>query len=165
MKRISILSILAVMLLVFSIGAVSAFGGKFLGMDPESREDMVNAIEAKDFDACNAAKSDRMTEGNFNDRLDRQEAKSDMHDAKSDMRELREDKKQAIEAGDYEAFKLAAKDWPQLSLIQNVDDFELLIQLHQAKMDGDNETVEELRKQLGMFGRSGNPEMSGQFRR
>ena len=51
MKRISILSILAVMLLVFSIGAVSAFGGKFLGMDSESREDMVNAIEAKDFDA------------------------------------------------------------------------------------------------------------------
>ena len=165
MKRISILSILAVMLLVFSIGAVSAYEGKFFGMDPESREDRVNAIEAKDFDARNAAKSDRMTEGNFNDRLDRQEARSAMHEAKSDMRELREDKKQAIEAGDYEAFKLAAKDWPMLSQIENEGDFELLVQLHQAKMDGDDETVEKLREQLGMLGGFGNPEKSGQFGR
>ena len=153
------------MLLVFSIGAVSAFGGKFLGMDSESREDMANAIEAKDFDAWNAAKSDRMTEGNFNDRLDRQEARSAMHEAKSDMRELREDKKQAIEAGNYEDFKVVAENWPQLSLIQNAEDFELLIQLHQAKMDGDDETVEKLREQLGMLGGFGNPEKSGQFGR
>ncbi|MCG7849765.1 MAG: hypothetical protein MIO93_11395, partial [ANME-2 cluster archaeon] len=165
LKRISILSILAVMLLVFSIGAVSAFGGKFLGMDSESREDMMNAIEAKDFDAWNAAKSDRMTEEKFNDRVDRHVARSVMHDAKSDMRELREDKKLAIEAGDYEAFKLAAKDWPMLSQIENEDDFELLVQIHQAKMDGDDETVEKLREQLGMLGGFGKPEMSGQFGR
>jgi len=153
------------MLLVFSIGAVSAFGGKFLGMDSESREDMVNAIEAEDWDAWMAAKSDRMTEGNFKDHVDRQEARSAMHDEKSVMRELREDKKLAIEAGDYEAFLVAAEDWPMLSQIENEADFGILVQLHQAKMDGDDETVEELRVQLDMLGGFGNPEKSGQFRR
>ena len=155
MKRISILSILAVMLLVFSIGAVSAFGGKFLGMDSESREDMVNAIEAKDFDAWNAAKSDRMSEENFNERVAKQEARAE-------MRELRDDKKLAIEAGDYEAFLVAAENWPKLPNIQNEGDFKLLVQLHQAKLDGDYETVEELREQLGLLGGFGMHKMSGQ---
>ncbi len=158
MKRISILSILAVMLLVFSIGAVSAFGGKFLGMDTEDKEDMMNAIEAKNFDAWKEAKSDRMTEEKFNERVER-------HEARAEMRELREDKKQAIEAGDYEAFLVAAEDWPMLSKIQNEGDFELLVQLHQAKMDGDDETVEELREQLGLLGGFGKNKMSGQFGR
>lgn len=158
MKRISILSVLAVMVLVFSIGAVSAFGGNFFGMDPGSREDMVNAIEAKDYNAWREAKSDRMTEEKFNERVAR-------HEARSEMREHREDKIQAIEAGDYEAFKLAAENWPMLSNIQNEGDFELLVQLHQAKQDGDYETVEELREQLGMLGGFGNHKMSGQFGR
>lgn len=146
------------MLLVFSIGAVSAFGGKFIGMDPESREDMVNAIEAKDYNAWKAAKSDRLTEENFNERVAR-------HEARSEMREHREDKIQAIEAGDYEAFKVAAENWPMLSNIQNEGDFELLVQLHQAKQDGDYETVEQLREQLGMLGGFGKHKMSGQFGR
>ncbi len=158
MKRISILSIMAVMLLVFSIGAVSAFGGKFLGMNSENKEDMMNAIEAKNFDAWNAAKSDRMTEEKFNERVAR-------HEARAEMRELREDKKLAIEAGDYEAFLVAAKDWPQLPNIQDKNDFETLVQLHQAKMDGDDETVEELREQLGLLGGFGMHKMSGQFGR
>jgi len=146
------------MLLVFSIGAVSAFGGRFLGMDTESREDMMNAIEAKDYDAWKEANSDRMTEENFNERVAR-------HEARSEMRELREDKIQAIEAEDYEAFKIAAENWPMLSQIENEDDFGLLVQLHQAKMDGDDETVEELREQLGLPGGFGKNKMSGQFGR
>jgi hypothetical protein len=32
-------------------------------------------------------------------------------------------------------------------------------------MDGDDETVEKLREQLGMLGGFGKPEMSGQFGR
>lgn len=158
MKKISILSVLAVMVLIFSIGAASAFRGNFFGMDPENREDMVNAIEAEDYDAWMAAKSDRMTEENFNERVAK-------HEARAEMRELREDKKLAIEAGDYEAFLVAAENWPMLSKIQNEDDFELLVQLHQAKQDGDFETVEELKEQLGMFGGFGKHKMSGQFGR
>ncbi len=145
-------------MLVLSIGAASAYGGKFFGMDPESREDMVNAIEAKDFDAWKAAKEDRMSEENFNERVAK-------HEARAEMRELREDKKLAIEAGDYEAFLVAAENWPMLSNIQNEDDFETLVQLHQAKLDGDFETVEELREQLGLLGGFGMHKMSGQFGR
>ncbi|MBE0523762.1 MAG: hypothetical protein IBX40_05440 [Methanosarcinales archaeon] len=158
MNKISILSVLAVMVLVFSIGAASAFRGNFFGMDPESREDVVNAIEAKDYDAWKAVMSDRLTEENFNERVAK-------HTARAEMRELREAKIQAIEAGDYEAFKVAAENWPMLSKIQNEDDFELLVQLHQAKQDGDYETVEELREQLGMLGGFGQHKMSGQFGR
>ena len=151
---------MAVMLLVFSIGAVSAFGGKFLGMNSENKEDMMNAIEAKDFDAWKAVKEDRMSEENFNERVAKYEARDDMHEARAEMRELREDKKLAIEAGDYEAFKVAAEHWPMLSNIQNEDDFGKLVQLHQAKMDGDDERVEELREQLNMFGGLGKKTMS-----
>lgn len=145
-------------MLVLSIGAASAYGGKFFGMDSESREDMVNAIEAKNFDDWKAAKEDRMSEENFNERVAK-------HEARAEMRELREDKKLAIEAGDYEAFKVAAKNWPILPNIQNEDDFETLVELHQAKLDGDYETVEELREELGLLGGFGMHKMSGQFGR
>ena len=144
------------MVLVFSIGAASAFGGNFFGMDSESRENMVNAIESKDYDSWKEAKSDRLTEENFNEREER-------HEARSEMRELREDKIRAIEAGDYEAFKVAAENWPMLSKIQDEGDFEILSRLHQAKLDGDYETVEELREQLGLLGGFGKHKMSGHF--
>ena len=146
------------MVLVFSIGSASAFGGNFFGMDSESRENMVNAIESKDYDSWREAKSDRLTEEKFNERVAR-------HEAMSEMRELREDRKQAIEAGDYEAFKVAAENWPMLSKIQDEGDFEILSQLHQAKLDGDYETVEELREQLGLLGGFGKHKMSGHFGR
>ena len=145
-------------MLVLSIGAASAYGGKFFGMDSESREDMVNAIEAKNFDDWKAAKEDRMSEENFNERVAK-------HEARAEMRELREDKKLAIEAGDYEAFLVAAENWPKLPNIQNEDDFETLVELHQAKLDGDYETVEELREELGLLGGFGMHKMSGQFGR
>lgn len=131
----------------------------------ESREDILNAIEAKDYNAWKAAMSDRLTEVNFNVRVDRHEARSAMHDAKSVMRDQREVKIQAIEAGDYDAFKLAAENWPMLSNIQNEEDFEILVQLHQAKQDGDYETVKELREELGMLGEFGQHEILGQFGR
>ncbi len=157
MKRTKFFGVLALMIIVASLGTVSAFGGNFFGMDPE-REDIVNAVEANDYEAWKEAMSNRLTEEKFNERVAR-------HEARSEMREHREDKIQAIEAGDYEAFKVAAEDWPMLSNIQNEDDFELLVQLHQAKQDGDYETVEELREQLGMLGGFGNHKMSGQFGR
>ena len=159
MKRISILSVLAVMVLVFSIGAASAFRGNFFGMDPdESREEIVNAIEAKDYNGWKTAMSDRLTEENFNELVER-------HEARSEMREQREVKIQAIEAGDYEAFKVAAENWPMLSNIQDEGDFELLVQLHQAKQDGDYETVKELSEQLDLSGRFGQHKILGQFGR
>ena len=156
MKRTKFFGVLALMIIVASLGTVSAFGGNFFGMDPGSREDMVNAIEINNYNAWKAAKSDRLTEENFNGCVER-------HEARSVMREHKEDRRQAIEAGDYKAFKVAAENWPVLSIIQNEDDFLTLVQLHQAKLDGDYETVEELREQLGLPGRFGKHNMPGQF--
>ena len=155
MKRTKFFGVLALMIIVASLGTVSAFGGNFFGMDPGSREDMVNAIEINNYNAWKAAKSDRLTEENFNGCVER-------HEARSVMREHKEDRRQAIEAGDYKAFKVAAENWPVLSIIQNEDDFETLVQLHQAKLDGDYETVNELREQLGLPGGSGKHNMPGE---
>ena len=154
MKRTKFFGVLALMIILASLGTVSAFGGNFFRMDPESREDMVNAIEANDYNAWKAAKSDQLTEENFNKRVER-------HEARAEMRELREDKKLAIEAGDYEAFLVAAENWPKLPNIQNEGDFKLLVELHQAKLDGDYDKVEELREELGLLGGFGKHKMSG----
>jgi hypothetical protein len=122
---------------------VSTIGGKIIGMAPESREDIINAIEAKDYDAWKAAVSDRLTEDNFNTLVER-------HEAMSEQREQRDDVMEAIEAGDYAAFQVAADNTPIISRIQDEDDFEILVQLHQAKQDGDYEKVRELSEQLGL---------------
>ncbi|HUV82147.1 MAG TPA: hypothetical protein VMW53_03585, partial [archaeon] len=63
------------------------------------------------------------------------------------------------------AFKVAAENWPMLSNIQDEGDFELLVQLHQAKQDGDYETVKELSEQLDLSGRFGQHKILGQFGR
>jgi hypothetical protein len=44
MKNKSIYSLLALIMLVASLGVAQAFGGKFFGMDSESRDAMVNVI-------------------------------------------------------------------------------------------------------------------------
>ena len=155
MKRTKFFGVLALMIILAALGTASAYRGNFFEMDPESREKMVNAIEANDYEAWKEVMSNQLTEENFNDCVER-------HEARSEMREHREDKIQAIEAGDYEAFKIAVKNWPMFLNIQNEDDFKLLVELHQAKLDGDYETVVELREQLGLLGGFGKHTMLGQ---
>ncbi|MBC2697235.1 MAG: hypothetical protein HF976_14355 [ANME-2 cluster archaeon] len=155
MKRTKFFGVLALMIILAALGTASAYRGNVFGMDSESREDIVNAIETNNYQAWKEVMSNQLTEENFNDCVER-------HEARSEMREHREDKRQAIEAGDYKAFKVAAENLPVLSNIQNEDDFEMLVQLHQAKLDGDYETVAELREQLGLPGRFGEHKMSGQ---
>ncbi len=156
MKRTKFFGVLALMIIVAALGTASAYGGNLFGMDPESREDIVNAVEANNYQAWKEAMSNQLTEENFNECVGR-------HEARSDMREHREDKIQAIEAGDYEAFLVAAENWPMLSNIQNEGDFQILVQLHQARLDGDYETGAELREQLGLLGGFGKHTMSGHF--
>lgn len=158
MKRTRFFSVLALMIILAALGTASAFRGNLFGMDSESSEDIVNAIEANNYQAWKEVMSNQLTEENFNDCVER-------HEARSEMREHREDKRQAIETGDYKAFKVAAENWPVLSNIQNEDDFLILVQLHQAKLDGDYETVAELREQLGLLGGFGKHTMPGQFGR
>ncbi len=155
MKRTKFFGVLALMIILAALGTASAYRGNFIGMDPGSREDIVNAIEANNYQAWKEVMSNQLTEENFNDCVER-------HEARSEMREHREDKRQAIEAGNYGAFLVAAENWPKLPNIQDESDFKLLVELHQAKLDGDYDTVNELREQLGLPVRFGEHKMSGQ---
>jgi len=155
MKRTRFFSVLALMIIFAALGTASAYRGNLSGMNSESRENIVNAIETNNYQAWNEAMSNRLTEENFNKCVER-------HEARSEMREHREYKRQAIEAGDYGAFLVAAENWPKLPNIQDEGDFKLLVEIHKAKLDGDYDTVNELREQLGLPGRFGEHKMSGQ---
>jgi len=156
MKRTKFFGVLALVIIMAVLGTASAFGGNFFGMDPGNREDIVNAIEANDYEVWKEAMSDQLTKENFQMLVER-------HEQMSGMREQREAMKLAIEAEDYEAFTVAAENWPMLSNIKDVGDFEILVRLHQAKLDRDYETVEKLREQLGLPGGFGEHKMPGQF--
>ena len=49
MKRTRFFSVLALMIILAALGTASAFGGNIFGMDSESSEDIVNAIEANNY--------------------------------------------------------------------------------------------------------------------
>ncbi len=66
MNNKTILGILAIMIVVASIGSVSAFGGRFFGMNPKSQNNITNAIKANDYTAWKEAMSAQLTQENFN---------------------------------------------------------------------------------------------------
>ena len=156
MKRTKFFGVLALVIIIAALGTASAFGGNLFRMDPGNREDIVNAIEANDYEVWKETMSDQLTKENFQMLVER-------HEQMSGMREQREAMKLAIEAEDYEAFQVAAENWPMSLDIQDEGDFEILVRLHQAKLDRDYETVEKLREQLGLPGGFGEHKMPGQF--
>ena len=158
MKRTKFFGVLALVIIIAALGTASAFGGNLFRMDPGNREDIVNAIEANDYEVWKETMSDQLTKENFQMLVER-------HEQMSGMREQREDMKLAIEAEDYEAFQVAAENWPMSLDIQDEGDFEILVRLHQAKLDGDYETVDELREQLGLLDGFGKHKMPGHFGR
>lgn len=65
------------------------------------------------------------------------------HEAKKAMRD-------AIEAEDYDAFMEAVADSPIAEFIQNEADFELFVEAHNLRHDGEHEAAEELLAELGI---------------
>lgn len=96
---------LAITIVVASIGSVAAYGGKFPGIDPQSRDKITNAIKANDYNAWKDAMSAQLTE----------------------------------------------------------DEFKILVQLHQAKQEGNYTKVRELSEQLGLPGGFGKHKIFGHF--
>lgn len=146
MKRKSILGLLALMILIGSLGAAQAFGGNFFGMNSETRDTIINAIKSKDYSAWKEAMETQLTEENFNKLVER-------HEAMSERQAQREAMEKAVQEGDYEAWKKASEN---LSVTQykilDENDFKILVQLHQAKQDGNYTKVKELSEQLGLPG-------------
>jgi len=131
MNRKTIFGVLAIFVVIASIATVSAFAGKFSGMDQQGRANMFETREgmSPERPACN------------------------------------EQIVQAIENGDYEAWKKAAVNSPMITKILNEDDFKILVQLHQAKQDGDYTKVKELSEHLGLPCGSGRHNMPGNYGR
>ena len=148
MKRI-IFGTLALMVVVASIGSISAFGGKFFGIDSESREKIAEAIETNDYNAWKEAMSAQLTEENFNMLVKR-------HKAIYEERAQRETMEQALEEGDYEAWKEAVGNQSVThDKILDEDDFERLVQLHQARQDRECEPMGNLTEKPGFPGGHG----------
>ncbi|MFA4934986.1 MAG: hypothetical protein WC568_04030 [Candidatus Methanoperedens sp.] len=173
MNRKRIFGLLAIFIVVSSIATVSAFQGKFSGMDTADRGEILNAIKAKDFNAWKELISARLTEENFNKLVERHVAMSQRHENMSEKRgamssergAFNEQMNKAIKEGNYEAWKEAAANSPMIFKINNEGDFKILIQLHQAKQDGDYAKVKELSEQLGLPVGSGKHKMFGHFGR
>ena len=74
---------------------------------------------------------------------------------------------QAIKDGNYDAWKTAALNSksPLVSKITTEDQFKILVQLNQAKQDGNYTKVNELSQQLGLPAGNGKHKMSGHFGR
>lgn len=173
MNKKTIFGALAIFIVIASIAGVSAFQGKFPGMDQQGRANMINSIKANDFNTWKEMMSARLTQENFNKLVERQTLMSQRHENMSGIRggmssgtpACNEEMVQAIENGDYEAWKVAAVNSPMISKIQNEDDFKILVQLHQAKQDGNYTQVKELGEQLGLPSGPAKHRMSGNFGR
>jgi hypothetical protein len=182
MNRKNILGMLAITIIVAAIGSVAALGGNFPGIDSQSRANITNAIKANDFNAWQAAMSAQLTQDNFNNLVQRYQNMSQKHGNMSQWRGNMSKMqgtmyagRQALNAGMIQAIKdNSYTEWtaavvnstsPLVSKITNVDQFNTLVQLYQAKQDGNNTQVMALSQQLGLPAGSGKPKMSGNFGR
>ena len=57
--------------------------------------------------------------------------------------------KEIMDAGDYNLFVEQAPD-RMLEIIDSVEDFETLLEAHNARMNGDHDTARELHEELGL---------------
>ncbi len=163
MNNKTILGILAILIVVVTIGSVSAFGGKFFGMNPETQNNIANAIKTNNYTAWKDAMSAQLTQENFNKLVQRMQTMSQRHGNMSEKLALNQEMNQAIKDGNYNAWKTAAQkaNSSMISKIDTQDKFNTLVQLYQAKQDGNSTKVKELSAQLGLTGGFGKHMMSG----
>ncbi len=175
MNRKKAFGLLAIMVVVASIGSVAAFGGKFSVIDPQGRDEILNAIKANDYNAWKEAISSQLTEENFNKTVQEYKAMSQRHGNMSEKKgtqfsgrqSLNAEMIQAIKNGNYNAWKTAVVNStsPLVSKITTEDQFKILVQLYQAKQDGNYTKVKELSQQLGLPAGNGRHKMPGHFGR
>jgi hypothetical protein len=182
MNRKKILGILAITIVVAAIGSVAALGGKFSGFDPQIGNNITNAIKANDYNAWKSAMSALLTQDNFNKLVQRYQTMSQRrgnmsqwHGNMSKIQVPMFSGTQALNAGMIQAIKNNSyTEWnaaivnstsPLVSKITNESQFNTLVQLYQAKQDGNNTKVMELSQQLGLPARNGYHKMSRHFRR
>jgi hypothetical protein len=182
MNRKNILGMLAITIVLATIGSVAAFGGRFPGIDLQSRDNITNAIKTNNFSAWQAAMSAQITPDNFNNLVQRYQTMLQRHGNMSQwrgnmskMQGTMFSGRQALNAGMIQAIKdKSYAEWnaaivnstsPLVSKITNESQFSTLVALYQAKQDGNNSKVMDLSQQLGFPAGNGKHRMSGHFRR
>lgn len=143
MKKNIILGLVALMLVGIVAAGASAFRGHF--GDSEDKEEMKQAIENNDFDAWKSLIEEKLTQENFDEIVQR-------HENRSLHRENKEAVKQAIDSNDYDAYLEAIKnidDLPEDHETLSEDDFNKVVEMHEAMQEGDHETAKEIREELG----------------
>jgi len=172
MNRKKMFGLLAITIVVATIGSVAALGGKFPGIDHQSRDNITNAIKANDYNAWQTAMSAQITQDNFNKLEQKYQTMSQKHGIMteksfSDRKALNAGMIQALKDKNYDAWKTAVVDAtsPLATKITTQDQFNVLVQLFQAKQEGNYTQVKELSQQLGLTSGMGTHRMSGHFRR
>jgi hypothetical protein len=182
MNRKKILGMLAITIVIAAIGSVAALGGKFPGIDSQSRANITNAIKANDYNAWQTAMSAQITQDNFNNLVQRYQNisqkrgnTSQWRGNMSKMQGTMSSGRQALNAGMIQAIKdNSYPEWnaavvnstsPLVSKITNEDQFNTLVALYQAKQAGNNTQVTALSQQLGLPVVSGKSKMYGHFGR
>ena len=140
------------------VGIVAAAGASAFGLgfwqSTEDRTAIQDAIANNDFTAWKTAVTATLTEDNFNKMVER-------HNNMVQRRENMDEMRTAIDAGDYDSYIEAVGNMDNLPddfQPLSEEDFNLLVQIHEARQSGDYETAQQLRDQLsnpmiGGFGR------------
>ena len=134
MKKIT-LGLLSLLLIGIVAVGVSAFGMWY------NNEDVRQAIEDNDYGAWKDAINEQLTEENFVRMREKHQKYGWKWQAKSEMRN-------AIQNNDYDAYVTAVEGFNKEI---TEEDFDILVQMHQAKQEGDYDLVYELKNQLGDF--------------
>ena len=145
MRKGTIFGILALVALglVVSTAAVSAYGR--MGMGSDQSEEMQAAIDAGDYSAWQSMKQERITQENFDQIRARGQGRMQ-------NQESREEIQAALEAGDYETWKSLVESLDRYPVDVETfteDDFNTLVEMHNARVAGDFETAQELADQIG----------------
>lgn len=137
--KTQIMAVLAVLIVGVAAAGAYAFGPRF------GNEEMQTALEAGDYEAFMEAVEDgdkpfveQMTEERFNERVEHYQSHQAIRDA--------------VEAGDYDAWYAAMKEIEKPRPIDVVteDNFDIFVQMHEAREAGDFDKAEELAEELGL---------------
>ena len=135
-KFVGLLAILAIGLLLTG-GLVSAFGPKGFVGDEELRQ----AIDDGDFQTWKELHEERLTEDNFAEIQERHQERQGKMQGPQEMRD-------AIETNDYEAYTDAVLEIHPEAIVLSQEDFNTLVAMHQAKLDGDMDTWKSFRDEV-----------------
>jgi len=128
MKNAGIIAIISLVVVGLLAAGASAFGF-FHSQDAKS------AIENNDYNGWKSAIESQLTEENFNNMVERHQ--------NMQKRRLHDDAmRQAIDDADYAAYVTVAQDAGIQAMSQA--NFDIMVQVHEARQNGDFETAQEL---------------------